>query len=36
VSDPKVAALLREAAQIADGFTPILYEMRQSVAASNA
>lgn len=35
-ADPKVAALLREAAQIAESFTPILYEMRQSVAASSA
>jgi quinol monooxygenase YgiN len=35
-ADPKVAALLRKAAQIADAFTPILYEMRQSVAASSA
>jgi quinol monooxygenase YgiN len=35
-ADPKVAALLREAAQIADAFTPIHYEMRQSVVASSA
>ena len=35
-ADPKVAARIREAAQIADGFTPILYEMRHCVAAPGA
>jgi hypothetical protein len=35
-ADPKVAERLREAAQIADGFTPVLYELRQSVAAPGA
>ena len=35
-ADPKVAARTREAAQIADGFTPILYELRHSVAAPGA
>ena len=33
--NPKVVALMREQLQIADSFTPILYELRQSVAASN-
>ena len=33
--NPKVVALMREQLQIADSFTPILYEMRQSVAAAD-
>jgi quinol monooxygenase YgiN len=32
--NPKVVALMREQLQIADSFTPILYELRQSVAAA--
>ncbi len=32
-ADPEVAACIREAAQIVDRFTPILYELRHSVAA---
>ena len=35
-ADSKVAALIREAAQIADSFTPIQYELRLSVAAAGA
>jgi quinol monooxygenase YgiN len=31
--NPKVGALMREQLQIADSFTPIPYELRQSVAA---
>ena len=35
--NPKVVALMREQLKIADSFTPILYELRQSVpAAGNA
>jgi len=32
--NPKVEALMREQLQIADSFTPIQYELRQSVAAA--
>lgn len=35
-ADPGVAARIREAAQIADSFTPIQYELRQSVGAPGA
>ena len=35
-ADPKVVALISEAAQIADSFTPILYELQQSLAAVSA
>ncbi len=35
-ADPKVVALIREAAQVADSFTPIRYELRHSVAGSGA
>ena len=31
--DPNFAARIRQDARIADGFTPILYELRHSVAA---
>ncbi len=34
--NPKVAALIHEAAQIADSFKPVQYELRKSVAASDA
>lgn len=34
--DPSVAALIREAGQIAESFTPIPYELRQSVARVDA
>jgi hypothetical protein len=30
--NPRIVALMREQLQIADGFTPIQYELRQSVA----
>ena len=33
---PEVAARIREAAQLADSFTPIQYELRHSVAAPGA
>lgn len=33
--NPKVVALIREQLQIADSFTPILYELRQSVAVAS-
>ncbi len=33
-TDPKVAASISEVAQIADSFTPILYELRHSVRAA--
>ncbi len=33
---PDVAARIREAAQVADGFAPVLYELRHSVAAPGA
>ena len=33
--NPKVLALMREQLQIADSFTPIQYELRQSVAAAS-
>lgn len=33
-ADPGVAARIREVAQLVDGFTPILYELRDSVAAA--
>jgi len=32
--NPKVAALIQEATQIADSFKPVQYELRKSVAAS--
>jgi quinol monooxygenase YgiN len=32
--DPKVVALMREQLQIADSFTPIQYELRQSLPAA--
>jgi hypothetical protein len=32
-ADPEVAARIREAPQVAHGFTPILYELRHSLAA---
>ncbi len=32
-ADPKVAACIREAAQLVKSFAPVLYELRQSVAA---
>ena len=32
--EPKVVALMREQLQIADSFTPIQYELRQSMAAA--
>jgi len=32
-ADPKVVARIREAAQLVESFTPVLYEFRQSVAA---
>ena len=35
-TDPKVAARIREAAQLADSFAPLLYELRHSVAAPGA
>lgn len=35
-TDPEVAARIREAGQIADSFTPILYELRHSVTGSSA
>jgi quinol monooxygenase YgiN/ketosteroid isomerase-like protein len=34
-ADPKVKALIRDAAQIADNFTPIQYVLRESVSASS-
>ncbi len=33
-ADPKVAARIREAAKLVDSFTPILYELRHSVASA--
>jgi hypothetical protein len=33
-ADAKVVACIREAAQIADSFTPIIYELRHSSAAA--
>lgn len=35
-ADPKVAARTHEAAHIAEGFSPILYELRHSVVAPGA
>lgn len=35
-ADPSVAARIREAAQIADSFAPVLYELRHSVTAPGA
>ena len=35
-ANPGVVALIGEAAQIADSFKPIKYELRQSVAAADA
>ena len=35
-ADPRVVARIREAAQLVESFTPILYEFRQSVAAAGA
>ncbi len=32
--DPKVAALIREAATVADSFTPVQYQLRHCVAAA--
>lgn len=34
--NPGVAALIREAAQIAESFKPVQYELRQSVAGNGA
>lgn len=34
--DPGVAARIAEAAKLADSFTPVQYELRQSVAAPDA
>jgi len=35
-ADPKVAALIRELAQVADSFTPLRYELRRSIPAAGA
>jgi len=35
-TDPRVAARIREAGEIADSFTPVLYELRSSVRAPDA
>ncbi|GJG86736.1 antibiotic biosynthesis monooxygenase [Gemmatimonadetes bacterium T265] len=35
-ADPKVMARIREAGSVATGFTPIQYELRESVAAPGA
>ncbi len=35
-TDPKVVASMKEVGQIADKFTPILYKLRDSVAAPSA
>ena len=35
-ADPKVGARIREAAQIADSFTPLRYELRRSIPAASA
>lgn len=34
-ADPKVAACIREAAQLLKSFSPVLYDLRQSVAAAD-
>ncbi len=35
-ADPEVAARIREAGQVASSFTPVQYELRESVAAPGA